>query len=274
MVLKIRGEVADVHAIEARAKERGLPEARELYKKRMPNVYQLIAIELETRGGTDRRVIKDAEGAIKAQERMVGLYASVEQAEYAILAYIDHVLEWTAFLGFFIKELPLGEAYDGSKGICEYKSIRSYDAEGKFLCFSDLDSDCEKEFFGRDPKTLFYKPGSFAYCFSRGTAMPILVGSIPFTEKGWRLRFSDKKTGIVRGGDWSDDSCWALCVDGHCHPNVAEVFPLCAPITKKIKAKLRYAKKVETVPGEYEKWCKRLERKEQAERNKIKESKK
>ena len=60
-----------------------------------------------------------------------------------------------------------------------------------------------------------------------------------------------------KGSDRGDDSYWGLEVDGHFHPFAVDVFPAFCPINKSIKKKLDYSYRVETVPGEYEKWCRR-----------------
>ena len=220
------------------------------------NIYHLIAVSLDTRTWGDRRIHKQQDGAILTHEQHLGIFTTVENAERMIRGYLAHLSESDVLLGFFLYERPLDESYGTSEEVClgGHKSVRSYLADGTLNCFSDLDTECVKLFTGRDPSTLKVKKGGYAYAYQRDRVVPMLVGALP-PDRKWFERQKRKDPSFM-GSDWGDDCYWGLGIDGHFHPFAADMFPAFCPINKAIKKKLDYSYRVETVPGEYEKWCK------------------
>lgn len=79
----------------------------------------------------------------------------------------------------------MDESYEMAKEVClgGHKSVRSYLADGTLNCFSDLDTECEKPFTGRDPRTLKVKKGDYAYAYQADRVVPMLVGALPPDRK-------------------------------------------------------------------------------------------
>ena len=91
------------------------------------NIYQLIAVSLDTRAWGDRRIHKQKDGSILTYEQHLGIFTTVENAELMIQEYLAHLSESDVLLGFFLYERPLDESYETSEEVClgGHKSVRS-----------------------------------------------------------------------------------------------------------------------------------------------------
>ena len=181
-------------------------------------VYRLVAIEV----AGDRR----ADASCSTYEPALGVFTSPQNAEAMIRIHAD---KSENVLGYALYENELDDiSLRGPwNGIPEFLSVRTYFADGTLNAFCDCDDTCEKQWHGRDPKTIHYKRGDFVSVWHGGKIVPALVGELPI----------DMHKRIT--GDWSDDCYLAYFMNGgHEHPFTPYVFPLVGKLSKKVRAKL------------------------------------
>lgn len=184
-------------------------------------VFRLTAIEIED----GRR----PSGVYAATETSLGVFASVVNAEAMIGIHAEKARECARVLGYALygNELDDLTLHGPWNGIPGFLSIRTYFADGSLNAFCDCDDTCEKQWHGRDPKTIRYRSGDFVSVWRGREVVPMLIGELPISTKR-------KVT-----GDWSDDCYLAYCEGlGHDHPFTPYVFPLVGELSEKAKARL------------------------------------
>ena len=239
------------------AASRGLPPVEVAFKKRSEKVFHLKAYDLDVRYWGSKQIHKQKDGSIIIQDTDIGIYRTLDQAELAMLHYVDYDSEHGVRLGFEITERVVGKLFDLDRGPNDEVSCRIYGSGGDFMCSREFGSDSSKSFFGREPKDVPLKKGAYGYMLFRGRAVPICVISPPPTKKEWAKMNKGEKPGEVYGGDFSDDCYLAYSIWGHHHAGVTGVFPVVGTISKKIKDQIAAAMKVDESEENYRRWCRR-----------------
>ena len=185
------------------------------------SVFRLIAIKVEGR--------RRPSGVYAATETSLGVFTSTQNAEAMMRIHAEKTKGHAHVLGYALYENELDDLnlHGPWNGIPEFLSVRTYFADGTINAFCDCDDTCEKQWHGRDPKTIHYKRGDYVSVWQGRKVVPMLIGELPITTK--------RKI----SGDWSDDCYLAFCEWlGHDHPFTPYVFPLVGELSEKAKARI------------------------------------
>lgn len=191
------------------------------------SIYQLTSVELADG--------PDADGAFGTFSRDLGVFSSIGRAEDAIRRYVAsrHGAPWA----FVLKERILDDAEPhGAFGrVSEFRSIRTYLADGTLNAENPCDDTGEKRWRGRDSRTIRFKVGDLVSVLDGDRVKPALIGDTPVT--------TDRFAPASPGWEAEDDCYLAFVADlGHDHPFTPFVFPLVGQVSDEIRRRLESAR--------------------------------
>ena len=191
------------------------------------NVYQLAAIHAEA--GETR-----PDGSIPTFERDLGVFSTVSNAETMMRVYSGG--DWTPW-AYILKGRILDdvELHGHFKQTSEFRSVRSYFANGTLNAENGCDDTGEKLWYGRDADTIRHKIGDCVSFWHGGELLPGIVGGLPMTKEA----FMQGRCGLE-----ANDDCYLVYTPdgGHCHPFTPYVFPLVGKLPEDVKNKLTAAR--------------------------------
>lgn len=167
----------------------------------------------------------------------LGVFSSPRKAEDMIRAWVNKYAEMeTEVFCYIVREKEVDDGLRGRWGdVCEFKTLRTYRADGRPFCSCYSDSTGEVPFKGRDRKSIKFRCGDFVSFLDGGTIVPGIVGELPMTSDYWRRHYEGKNPG------WEcDDDCYLVyTADGdHSHPFTPYVFPLVGELSADVRARL------------------------------------
>lgn len=189
------------------------------------NVYQLTSVELANG--------PDADGAYSTFTRNLGVFSSVSLSEAAISRYARIGEPWA----FVLKERILDDLNPhGEFGqVSDFRSIRTYLADGTLNAENPCDDTGEKRWRGRDAGTVRFKVGDLVSVLDGDRVKPALIGDTPATP--------DRFTPASKGWEAEDDCYLAFEADiGHDHPFTPFVFPPVGKMPDEIRRRLESAR--------------------------------
>lgn len=197
--------------------------------RKLFRVWQAEAVEL---CGDQRR-----DGSHGVYRRDLGVFSSPRKAEDMIRAWVNKFAQWeTEVFCYIVREKEVDDGLRGRWGdVCEFRTLRTYRADGRPFCSCYSDSTSEVPFKGRDRKSIKFRRGDFVSFLEGDTVCPGIVGELPVTADYWRRHYEGKNPG------WEcDDDCYLVyTADGeHSHPFTPYVFPLVGELSAKVRERL------------------------------------
>lgn len=186
------------------------------------NVYQLTALYLSKE--------TDQEGARKTYAVEAGVFTSVENATEMMHTIRERdAAPWA----FVLKERILDDLspHGPFAAVSEFRSLRTYFADGTLNAENLCDDTGEVRWRGRDVSSIRFKPGDFVSVWTGSLVKPALVGDIPAAPS----RFPKDSMG------WeATDDCYLVYMagEGHAHPFTPYVFPLAGELSRSMRVRL------------------------------------